>query len=71
MEPARPSPNADLARLRAEHARLTTALQTIAGTYGSTWEDAMVVSRQCTPIEDAIRAAVVQQARWEDGRSGI
>jgi hypothetical protein len=68
MEPARRSSNAELTRLRAEHARLTTALQTVAGTYGSTWEDAMVVSRQFSSLEDAIRAVVVRQARWEAGR---
>jgi hypothetical protein len=68
MEPARRLPNAELTRLQAEHARLTTALQTVARTYGATWEDLMAVSRQLTPIEAAIRVAVIQQARWDAAR---
>ena len=65
MQPADRQPNAEVIRLCAEHARLAAALQAVARTYRSSYEDVMVVSRQISVIDDAIRLALVEQARWE------
>jgi hypothetical protein len=65
MQPADRQPNAEVIRLCAEHARLAAALHAVARTYQSTYEDVMVVSRQISAIDDAIRLALAEQARWE------
>ena len=68
MQPVDRQPNAEVIRLCAEHARLAAALQAVARTYQSTYEDVMVVSRQLSEIDDAIRLALVEQARREAAR---
>jgi hypothetical protein len=68
MRPTTRPPTAELTHLTTERARLAAELLAVARTIGSTFEDASVVCRQLTPIDDAIRAAVAQQARWDTGR---
>jgi hypothetical protein len=68
MQPADRRPNAEVIRLCAEHARLAAALQAVARTYQSTYEEVMVVSRRLSEVDDAIRLALVEQARREAAR---